>query len=209
MKKYIVVISIVVITCLLVGCEANVNNTINSNERITSQTKTNNHIVIDAISLLDEEYSILKAAGTNNSMVFQISLGNVNVQKINYWIDYYRDGELFETILNMGSQVPELSESREYRLYLTTTGIHSSQEIWTLALRENGNVSSGQYENKINEFDSTMTHPLHEISTGINEITDLGMIIRNNGKDHIALSNDIKSVIKENQEVYVLRCKFD
>ncbi|MCU6713194.1 hypothetical protein M6D81_31300 [Paenibacillus sp. J5C_2022] len=204
MKRHSTLLLLLIGVLIISGCKGNTNGF-----KIDEIESSQNQISIGYINFNDEEYSILKAAGSNNQMIFSINYGNEKVNNITYWIDHYINGELIESLMNMETRISNVSESKDIKIYFTTSEFVSKQEIWTLALRQGGNVSSGKYEIKSIDFDSTITYPLDEISTGLNEIVDLGMLIRNKGKNAISSSDDVERTIKENNEVYVLRCRID
>jgi hypothetical protein len=183
------------------GCAANEN----KNEIIEESKK----ISLKSIPFENEEYSILRAAGANHSMIFSINLGRVNANKIKYWIDHYENGKLTGTIFNLESQISNESEHMDYKLYFSISDSASNQERWTLALRQHGNVSSGSYDMKDIDFDSTGIQPIADNSINLNKNADLGMIIRNKGKNQFTSSDDVKATINENKDVYVIRCGFN
>ncbi|MGG6310380.1 hypothetical protein [Paenibacillus macerans] len=73
--------------------------------------------------------------------------------------------------------------------------------------REHGTVSSTKSEIKSMDFDSTLLQSIQTTSVTLNETIDLGMLVRNKDKNGITTSEDVEKMIRENQEVYVLRCK--
>lgn len=197
MKRYFTFIFFIVLS-LLIGCKSSPVNTSNSIDEKVSQ------ISIDAINFDNEEYSIMRATGSNNSMIFLINFGTVNVENIEYWIDHYIDGELTEKVLDMESSLTSSSTSR---LYFSISGVDSSQELWTMAIRQDGNVSSGKYQNMNMDFDSTIAQPLGDITSNLDQIIDLGMLVRNKERNNFGSSLDVNKTIDENKEVYVIRCK--
>ncbi|GIP44619.1 hypothetical protein J45TS6_30780 [Paenibacillus sp. J45TS6] len=189
--------------CMLMGCESS---TIES-DKITEKKveQISEQISIEYINFDSEEYSIMKAAGTDHVMIFSIDYGNVNVENISYWIDHYRDGEFSGTMLDMGSQITTDTKSK---LYFSTINMDTKQELWNMALRQNGNISSGKQLNTNMDFDSTITEPIiQNTSADLNQVIDLGMMIRNKDKNSFGSHEDMEKTIEQNKDVYILRCK--
>jgi len=196
----------------LAGCKSNQG--IDSSNPGTAVNNINNEkktgpISIQAVSLDDEEYTVLKAGGVQHSMIFLIELGNTQIQEVKYWIDHYRNGEQVNSFLNISSLILPESTSSTYKLYFSTSQMNSKDEIWTMSLRDNKSISSARYDLESIEYDSTIIHPINTIKTDLNEAADLGMIVRNLGMDQFGASDDVNQTIKENKEVYVIRCMFE
>lgn len=199
MKKALYLMCLYVVILLLGGCQGDAQ---------TNQFKEN-QIIIDSLSSDNEEYVVTKAVGIQNSMIFSIDFNDVAVQYISFWIDHYIDGEHVNSFLKISSEIFDKSDSIEYKLYFSTTELESNKEMFTLALRRNKSVSSARIEHTSLEHDSTIVNPINNIATVLNEITDLGMIVRNQGTEQVGSSDDVERTLSENKEVYVFRCMFN
>ncbi|WP_454190931.1 hypothetical protein [Paenibacillus sp. Marseille-Q7038] len=198
MKRWTIFILFVSL-CMLMGCKSSTLESDNITEKEVDQ------ISIEYINFDNEEYSIMKAAGTDHVMIFSIEYRNVDVENINYWIDHYKDGEFSGTMLDMGSQI---STDTKSKLYFSTINMDTKQELWTMALRQNGNISSGKQMNTNMDFDSTITEPTTQnTSADLNQVIDLGMMIRNKDRDSFGSYDDMEKTIEQNKDVYILRCK--
>lgn len=211
MKKLLVLTIILLLTLTLGGCKSDQG--IDSSNLSTAVNNINNEkkvgpISIQSVSIDDEEYTVLKAGGVQTPMIFSVDLGGTPIKEIMYWIDYYRDGEQVNSFLNVSSFIQTESTSSTYKFYFSTSQMYLNNEIWTLSLRENNNLDTGRYELESSEYDSTIIHPIGVISTSLNEAADLGMIVRNLGMEQFGASDDVNRTIKENKEVYVIRCMF-
>lgn len=199
MKRWTVFILFISL-CMLMGCKSS---TIESENNITEEKVE--QIVIEYINYDSEEYSVMKAAGADNVMIFSLDYGDVKAENINYWVDHYQDGKFSEKMLDMGSQITAGMKSK---LYYSTINMDAKQELWTMSLRQNGNVSSGKNLNTNIDFDNTLIQPINQNSTAdLNQIIDLGMIIRNKDKNSVSSDQDIEKTIEQNKDVYILRCK--
>lgn len=185
--------------CMLMGCKSSTIESDNITEKKVQQ------IVIEYINYDSEEYSVMKAAGADNVMIFSLDYGDVKAENISYWVDHYQDGKFFEKMLGMGSQI---TTGKKSKLYYSTINMDAKQELWTMSLRQNGNVSSGKNLNTNMDFDNTLIQPINQNSTAdLNQIIDLGMIIRNKDKTSVSSDQDIEKTIEQNKDVYILRCK--
>lgn len=168
--------------------------------------KTDGLVTIEAIGVENEEYAVLKAAGVKHSMIFAIDIGSAEVREIEYWMDHYVDGEQVDSLLALKSLRSDETDENKYQLYFSTNGIQAGEELWTLSLRNNKNVVSGKQQQAQSEHDATMVHMIQKSITGLNDITDLGLLVRGSGS--VNAGDDIARTIAENDEVFVIRCKF-
>ncbi|MGG3452426.1 hypothetical protein [Paenibacillus rhizolycopersici] len=206
MKKFIIypIMACVLLAFLvLAGCEGKRSEMVNLDNHLPKQEIDG--ISIQTLPMEDEEYAVLKAAGAGNSMVFEVSLGETDADQVHYWIDQYIDGERVGSLLGLETSLDQVKDN-SFRLYLTTLGLKDGDEVWTLAFRQKGNVVSTKTEIPKGEFDSTMIHSMPPTTVNPNETAVLGVIVRNKGKDHVESSVDVEAMIRDNQEVYVLRC---
>lgn len=203
MRKAFFLLCVYVVILLIAGCKGDAK----TDEFKIEEEKSK--ITIDSLSSNNDEYTVANAVGVLNPMIFSIDLNEVEVQKISYWIDHYIDGEHVDSFLAMSSEILNEADSIEYQLYFSTTKLESSKERFTVSLRRNKNLSSGSTEYTSLEYDSTITHPINNIVTGLNETTNLGMIVRNKGVEQFGSSDDVDRTISENKEVYVFRCMFN
>ncbi|WP_178024111.1 hypothetical protein [uncultured Paenibacillus sp.] len=162
-------------------------------------------IAIQALPMEDEEFAILKAAGSGNTMIFDVNLGGTEADRVHIWIDQYVKGESKGSVLGLETSLDRANDN-PFRLYLTTLGMRNGDEVWTLAFRHKGNVVSSKTEISKGDFDSAMTHSMQPTAVNPNETAVLGVIVRNKGKDHVESSDDVDAMIRDNQEVHVLRC---
>ncbi|MNN15221.1 hypothetical protein D3C81_1283210 [compost metagenome] len=188
---------------VLAGCEGKRSEMVNLDNHLPKQEIDG--ISIQTLPMEDEEYAVLKAAGAGNSMVFEVSLGETDADQVHYWIDQYIDGERVGSLLGLETSLDQVKDN-SFRLYLTTLGLRDGDEVWTLAFRQKGNVVSTKTEIPKGDFDSMMIHTMQPTTVNPNETTVLGVIVRNKGKDHVESSDDVDAMIRENQEVHVLRC---
>lgn len=206
MKKFIIypIMACVLLAFLvLAGCEGKRSEMVNLDNHLPKQEIDG--ISIQTLPMEDEEYAVLKAAGAGNSMVFEVNLGETDADQVHYWIDQYIDGERVGSLLGLETSLDQVKDN-SFRLYLTTLGLKDGDEVWTLAFRQKGNVVSTKTEIPKGEFDSTMIHSMPSTTVNPNETAVLGVIVRNKGKDHVESSVDVEAMIRDNQEVYVLRC---
>lgn len=206
MKKFIIypIMACVLLAFLvLAGCEGKRSEMVNLDNHLPKQEIDG--ISIQTLPMEDEEYAVLKAAGAGNSMVFEVNLGETDADQVHYWIDQYIDGERVGSLLGLETSLDQVKDN-SFRLYLTTLGLRDGDEVWTLAFRQKGNVVSTKTEIPKGEFDSTMIHSMPSTTVNPNETAVLGVIVRNKGKDHVESSVDVEAMIRDNQEVYVLRC---
>lgn len=205
MKKSAVLIFILAL-CILAGCKSTPTSA--PSELTPNQVEEYSEtITIKAVPINDEEYAILKAAGASNAMIFSVDNGHMKVQQLNCWVDRYENGRFVGQLMGLGSKLgPDDATSK---IYVSITDINTEQELWTLAERHKGNISSGKIINTNMDFDSTAILPLNEItSLELDKSTDLGVLVRNKGKNGFTATPDVEQTIKENKEVYVLRCQF-
>ncbi|MCK8487718.1 hypothetical protein M0651_11080 [Paenibacillus sp. MBLB2552] len=198
-----------ILACLLVtalvlsGCEGIRSETVDLDNHSPKQEI--NGISIQTLPMEDEEYAVLKAAGVGNSMVFDVNPGEIQVDRVHVWIDQYVNGESKGSVLGLETLLDQ-AQDNPFRLYLTTPGMNEGDEGWTLAYRKRGNVTSSRFEIPKGDFDSMMIHTMQPTTVNPNETTVLGVIVRNKGKDHVESSDDVDAMIRENQDVHVLRC---
>lgn len=198
-----------ILACLLVaalvlsGCEGGRSETLDLDNHLPKQEI--NGISIQTLPMEDEEYAVLKAAGVGNSMVFDVNPGEIQADQVHVWIDQYVNGESKGSVLGLETLLDQ-AQDNPFRLYLTTPGMNEGDEGWTLAYRQRGNVTSSKFEIPKGDFDSMMIHTMQPTTVNPNETTVLGVIVRNKGKDHVESSDDVDAMIRENQEVHVLRC---
>lgn len=188
---------------VLTGCEAGRSETVNLDNHLPQ--KETGAITIQALPMENEEYAVLKAAGTGNAMIFDVILGGTRADRVHLWIDQYVNGVSKGSVLGTETSLDQSSDP-SFRLYYTTLGLSDGVEAWTLAFRQKGNVVSSKAEIPEGEFDSVMTHSMQQATVNPNETAVLGVIVRNKGKDHVESSDDVDAMIRENQEVHVLRC---
>ncbi|MBM6995212.1 hypothetical protein IM700_005995 [Paenibacillus sp. DXFW5] len=206
MKKFIIYpITACVLLAFLVlaGCEGKRSEMVNLDNHLPKQEIDG--ISIQTLPMEDEEYAVLKAAGAGNSMVFEVNLGEIQADRVHVWIDQYVNGESKGSILGLETLLDQ-AQDNPFRLYLTTPGMNEEDKVWTLAYRQRGNVTSSKFEIPKGDFDSMMIHTMQPTTVNPNETTVLGVIVRNKGKDHVESSDDVDALIRENQEVHVLRC---
>ncbi|MNO16601.1 hypothetical protein D3C76_62850 [compost metagenome] len=206
MKKFIIypIMACVLLAFLvLAGCEGKRSEMVNLDNHLPKQEIDG--ISIQTLPMEDEEYAVLKAAGAGNSMVFEVNPGETDADQVHYWIDQYIDGERVGSLLGLETSLDQVKDN-SFRLYLTTLGLRDGDEVWTLAFRQKGNVVSTKTEIPKGDFDSMMIHTMQPTTVNPNETTVLGVIVRNKGKDHVESSDDVDAMIRENQEVHVLRC---
>lgn len=187
----------------LSGCEAGRSETANLDNHLPK--KETGAIAIQPLPMENEEFAILKAAGSGNTMIFEVNLGETGADRIHFWVDPYVNGESKGSVLGLETSLEQVSDN-PFRLYLTTLDTRNGDEVRTLAFRHKGNVVSSKAESPKGDFDSTMVHSMQPTTVNPNETAVLGVIVRNKGKDHVASSDDVDAMIRGNQEVHVLRC---
>lgn len=202
MKRIITLLLIIISVCVITGCKQNENNE-------GSKELENNEIVIKALSLEDEEYAIAKSFGAQNPMIFSVSLTDHKVNKIDIWVDQYINGELVNSFMQIGENILSELTSGGYKIYFSTRTTAFNKENWILSVRDGGNMSSSAYDKDNIEFDTTLTLPIDQTSIALNNVADLGLLVRSKVTSGDAISTDIEKTIKENSEVYVIRCKFN
>lgn len=205
MRKFINPIMACLLLAFLVlsGCEKSGSETVNLDNHLPE--KEIDGISIQTLPMENEEYAILKAAGSGNTMIFDVNLGETGADRVHFWIDQYVNGESKGSVLGLETSIEEISD-HPFRLYLTTLGMRNGDEVWTLAFRHKGNVVSSKTEIPKGDLDSAMTHSMQPTTVNPNETVVLGVIARNKGKDHMESSDDVDAMIRDNQEVHVLRC---
>ncbi|CAM2904082.1 hypothetical protein PASE110613_06950 [Paenibacillus sediminis] len=161
-------------------------------------------IHIEPLDLKGEEYAIVKATGVLNSMIFTIDHDDAAKQSVKLWIDHYKDGEFKGTMTELESMVSP--EAQTSKIYLSIMDIDSKQEIWTLALREGGNVTSSKMLQNRGDMMITVTRTLQSITIQNGEAASIGVFVR--GKNSTISSDDFEGMIKQNDEVFVLNCGF-
>ncbi|MDU0329156.1 MULTISPECIES: hypothetical protein [Paenibacillus] len=205
MRKYIYLIlaCVLVASLVLTGCEGSRSEVLDLENHLPDQEIKG--ITIENLPMDNEEYAILKAAGSDRALVFDVNLGKVQADRVHIWIDDYENGEKVGSLFGMESSIDQVHDN-SFRLYLTTLAMGNGDEVWTLAFRQNGNVVSSKTELPKQDYDSAMTHPMTSITANPNETAVLGVIARNKGKDHMESSDDVDALIRDNQAVYVMRC---
>ncbi|WP_127575528.1 MULTISPECIES: hypothetical protein [Paenibacillus] len=205
MRKYIYLIlaCVLVASLVLTGCEGSRSEVLDLENHLPDQEIKG--ITIENLPMDNEEYAILKAAGSDRALVFDVNLGKVQADRVHIWIDDYENGEKVGSLFGMESSIDQVHDN-SFRLYLTTLAMGNGDEVWTLAFRQNGNVVSSKTELAKQDYDSAMTHPMTSITANPNETAVLGVIARNKGKDHMESSDDVDALIRDNQAVYVMRC---
>jgi len=205
MRKYIYLIlaCVLVASLVLTGCEGSRSEVLDLENHLPDQEIKG--ITIENLPMDNEEYAILKAAGSDRALVFDVNLGKVQADRVHIWIDDYENGEKVGSLFGMESSIDQVHDN-SFRLYLTTLAMGNGDEVWTLAFRQNGNVVSSKTELPKQDYDSAMTLPMTSITANPNETAVLGVIARNKGKDHMESSDDVDALIRDNQAVYVMRC---
>ncbi|MDU4695317.1 MAG: hypothetical protein E6Y08_05850 [Paenibacillus sp.] len=205
MRRYFYpILAYLLVTALVLsGCEGSRSETLDLDNHVPKQEI--NGISIQTLPMEDEEYAVLKAAGVGNSMVFEVNPGEIQADRVHVWIDHYVNGESKGSVLGLETLLDQVQDN-PFRLYLTTPVMSEGDEGWTLAYRQKGNVVSSKFEIPKGDFDSTMIHSMPPTTVNPNETIALGVIVRNKGKDHVESSDNIEAIIRDNQDVHVLRC---
>lgn len=204
MRKYFypILACVLVASLVLSGCEGSRSETVDLENHLPK--KVIEGIKIEPLPMDDEEYAILKATGSDSSLIFDVNLGEVQADRVHFWVEQYVNGEKVGSLLGLETSLEQVKDT--FRLYLTTLGMRNGDEVWTIAFRQKGNVVSSKAEMPKRDYDSAMTHPMTSITANPNETAVLGVIVRNKGKGHMESSDDVDALIRDNQEVHVLRC---
>jgi len=208
LHKIKIIVFIMLLAVLIVGCEAN---QAKSSDTQKSSKAPNSEPAITIHSVTDEEErTTVRATGADTFFIFQFDIHDDSVQAVEYWVDYYQDGEFVESMMNGGSRIGDMN--RPLKLYFTAHEIpQTEQEIWGVALRQGDGF--GRSETMIDlehiaQDAMEVVHPIMELTANTDETVSLGMIALNRGNSGSA-SNDVERTIQDNDYVYVLRCKFN
>ncbi|WP_308636401.1 hypothetical protein [Paenibacillus silvisoli] len=160
-----------------------------------------------ALAISDPEYSIMRAAGADRILIFDLR-GIAKYEKLSFWTDHYVDGLFKERMLaiQVGQQLAAPADEVT-RVYLTTVTLEDSKELWTLGVRQGTRgVSSAKFTASNMTFDSSMNFPLvNEWTETGNDSQALGIIVLDNGKNGMSTSSNVEETIKNYKDVYVLR----
>ncbi|CAM4481811.1 hypothetical protein [Paenibacillus tarimensis] len=219
MRKQLVLALLLALSSVsLGGCRDNNMNTIAIKHEETNPVQNAKEPVIADMGKIthlagdNAEYAILKAGGVDTAMVYDLQLGSHKFSEVEAWIDRYDNGEFTNKTgpFTFGIQGAEDSDSQaryDYKLYYTFSTIEDSeQEQVTLALRKNGSVAKAEATQSRKKLPSGITNmwSVEEIIPG--ETHDLALIAWNKGNG--MTTSDVEETIKNNELVYVLRCRF-
>lgn len=167
-------------------------------------------ISIKLLDANDEEYSILRATGAEARMIFILDPGEAEVGYIKLWVDRYVNGEKQQPVMELGTDLAfnlEDSDELHPQIYWTTyTSSEGKLENWALAVRQQGNVSTGRSVIQGLDYDSTLTQPVTHLALNLDEAGTLGVLARNKDRSSVESHIDVEKMIQDHQEVYVLRC---
>ncbi|PZD97337.1 hypothetical protein DNH61_03015 [Paenibacillus sambharensis] len=158
------------------------------------------------------EYAILKAGGVDIAMVYDLQLGSQRFTQVDAWIDRYDKGK-FTSMIGVvpfefiNAADPSHQANHEYKLYYTFSKLDSvEQEKITIALREDQGLAMTEMTQPLKDLTSGIVHslPVEEIIPG--KTHDLALLAWN--KNSGGTTSDVEETIKNNELVYVLRCKF-
>lgn len=200
---YPILAFVLVASLALSGCEGSRSEVVDLENRLPE--KEIKGITIESLPMDNEEYAILKTAGSDRALIFDVNSGGVQADRVHVWIDDYVNGEKVGSLFGLETSIDQV-KGNTFRLYLTTLAMRNGDEVWTIAFRQNNNVVSSTTEIPKSDYDSAMTHPMTTMTVNPNETAVLGVIARNKGKDHMESSDDVDALIRDNQAVYVLRC---
>ncbi|WP_018750778.1 hypothetical protein [Paenibacillus sanguinis] len=167
-------------------------------------------ISIKLLDSSDEEYSIVRAAGADAQMIFTLDPGEENMSHIKLWVDRYVNGEKQESVMGISTSLTfDLEDSDELlpKIYWTTyPSWEGNPENWTLAVRQQGGVSTGKSVIQGLDYDSTLTQPVAQLSLNPDDTGTLGVLARNKDRSSVESNVDVEKMIQDHQEAYVLRC---
>jgi len=105
MRKYIYLIlaCVLVASLVLTGCEGSRSEVLDLENHLPDQEIKG--ITIENLPMDNEEYAILKAAGSDRALVFDVNLGKVQADRVHIWIDDYENGEKVGSLFGMESQM--------------------------------------------------------------------------------------------------------
>lgn len=205
MQKRYVVIFIFILILVLAGCTKSNQPTPNPIDEETPSISENLPISITALPINHEEHTILKAGGVSHSFIYELKVNTAESILAELWVDKYVNGELVEAGSGIKSKLePNMSTF----LYVTHTTLDEGQEMWSNAIRQEGNIGSNkQFRTLEQDFSVAISSTSDAITTNYNESVELGYLARNKESGLSYSTNDIEELIRNNDEVFIIRCK--
>jgi uncharacterized protein YcfL len=184
---------IIVICFGLVSCQSNSN-----------VLKIDNDITIKSLETSSNEYAIMRAAGAEISQIYVIDKIKDKLE-IEYWIDHYKDGVYKGKLMLLKTQ---LDNNNDIKLYISARKNQSIDQLWTMAIRQDNNVSSGNAVVPQFNAKSSLSHAYDRVSTQKGNEQSLGVVVFNDDIVGIFPPDSEEETIKGNKEVLIIKCKF-
>lgn len=154
------------------------------------------------LPVTDNEYTVMKAAGASNAMIFTIDDSSPK-GKVACWIDHYVDGKLQGQTLDFASTASDSGGPN--KVYFSILGLDDSKQLWTLALRQGDNLSTSKKVVPLSNQMTMITSPLQDVELSEGEAGALGSVVISDANAAVSSSSDIEATIHQNHEVYVLK----
>lgn len=196
MLKKMIYAACILILLLASGCQ-------NNNK---ASDASGNNIQIESLGAEADDIVTLKAGGIAEPLVFELQSDDSSIREIEYWVDYYENGEFVKQLFKMSSSYRSDKPSKN-RLYFSIMPVPElEKEIWTVTFREGKAVlSTGRYMVENKESNVKLAYPLHPAAAKKGETVNLAVRVENSTK--AGSSADVEEAIRNNEIVYVMRCK--
>ncbi|CAM4048277.1 hypothetical protein COLU111180_20785 [Cohnella lubricantis] len=161
-------------------------------------------IRVEFLPTTDNEYTVMKAAGASHAMIFTIN-HFMRSGGIELWMEHYVDGQLHDSVNRFTSYVADNVANN--KIYFSIQRISDEEQRWTFAVRQGDNLASAQANVLISNQTAMVSTPLNDVEMTGGDATALGTIVVSEEDTPLSASTDIEATIRQNKEVYVLKCK--
>ena len=159
---------------------------------------------IKRIELKQIDASLLRAAGINDSFIFEATVPDKSIKFIEYWVDHYEKGKLKGKISETEQLVPH-----RVILSMSTPERNAKSQEWILSTYSESVIGIG---NKVlvPNLPIGWTGPNDKQILVKGKITNLAYVTMGTVSDELwsdPLGGGFKKLITNNDHVYILRCK--